>query len=42
LPASPVWIVTSVLPSISLRELLHLVDRLGEAHAALFAGRRLP
>ena len=40
MPASPVWIVTRVLPSISLGELLHLVDGLGEAHAALLAGRR--
>ena len=40
MPASPVWIVTRVLPSISLRELLHLVDGLGKPHAALLAGRR--
>ena len=38
LPAGPVWCVTSVLPSILLGFLGGLLDRLGQAHAALLAG----
>ena len=38
MPAGPVWMVTSVLPSISLTNCFDFVDGLGEAHAALFTG----